>query len=351
MGWSRREFLATGLGGLGAGSMASWASAQTASDTAPLPRPRSAAVLCSRNERWGRPVNAPAWEILAGGGSALDAVVAGARVVELDPEDPSVGYGGLPNEDGVVQLDASVMCGKLKKCGAVGALERIKTASEVARLVLERTDHVLLVGEGALRFARAHGFEETNLLTEKARLEWLRWKENSSPSDDWLPPADGVYRDRAGRPTGTINVLAVDAQGDLAGCTTTSGLAYKIPGRLGDSPIVGAGLYLDFEIGAAGATGRGEEVIKTCGSFAVVEAMRRGLSPEEACLEACRRIARWTRERPDFDVKFVALRRDGVAGCAAIWGRPGDLGAAIQNSAGFELVRMAALYERPERKD
>ena len=210
---------------------------------------------------------------------------------------------------------------------------------------------VLLVGEGALRFARAHGFEEANLLTEKARLEWLRWKETSNPSDDWLPPADGVYRDRNGRPTGTINVLAVDAGGDLAGCTTTSGLAFKIPGRLGDSPIIGAGLYLDFEVGAAGATGRGEEVIKTCGSFAVVEAMRRGLSPEEACLEACQRIVRWTRERPDFDVKYVALRRDGEAGCAAIWGSSGDQGAAIQDAAGFRLVRTAFLYERPPRKD
>src|SRR5512143_467174 len=197
MGLSRRDFLATGIGGLGAGTMAPWAAAQTATD-ARLPQPHGAIVLCSRNEKWGRPVNVPAWEILAGGGSALDAVVAGARVVELDPEDVSVGYGGLPNEEGVVQLDASVMCGRLKKCGAVGALERIKTPSEVARAVLERTDHVMLVGEGALRFARAHGFEESNLLTEKARLEWLKWKENLSPADDWVPPADGVYRDRNG---------------------------------------------------------------------------------------------------------------------------------------------------------
>jgi N4-(beta-N-acetylglucosaminyl)-L-asparaginase len=139
------------------------------------------------------------------------------------------------------------MSGKLRKSGEVGALERIKTPSSVARLVMERTDHVMLVGEGALRFARAHGFEETNLLTEGARLRWLKWKENLSPKDDWLPPEDGVYRDKSGRPSGTINVLAVDAAGDVAGCTTTSGLAYKIPGRLGDSPIVGAGLYLDNE--------------------------------------------------------------------------------------------------------
>ena len=208
-------------------------------------------------------VNQPAWRILAARGSSLDAVIAGANVVELDPEDTSVGYGGLPNEEGVVQLDASVMSGKLRKSGAVGALERVKTPSSVARVVLERTDHVMIVGEGALRFARAHGFEEANLLTEKARLRWLKWKENLSPEDDWLPPADGIYLDHAGRPSGTINVLAVDAAGDVAGCTTTSGLAWKIPGRLGDSPIVGAGLYVDNEVGAAGATGRGEEVITT----------------------------------------------------------------------------------------
>jgi N4-(beta-N-acetylglucosaminyl)-L-asparaginase len=346
MSWSRRDFLATGLGGLGAAAAAPLAAAQPAG----LPAARGAAVLSSRGEAWGHKVNGPAWEILAARGSSLDAVVAGAQVVELDPEDTSVGYGGLPNEDGVVQLDASVMSGKLRKCGAVGALERIKTPSAVARLVLERTDHVMLVGEGALRFARAHGFEEANLLTEKSRLEWLKWKENMSAEDDWLPPADGVYRDSAGRPTGTINVLAVDAAGDLAGCTTTSGLAYKLSGRLGDSPIIGAGLYVDFEVGGAGATGRGEEVIKTCGSFAIVESMRRGLAPQEACLEACRRMVHWTRERPDFQVKFVALRRDGEVGCAAIWGGPGETEAALQDARGFRVVRGAYLYERPAKK-
>jgi N4-(beta-N-acetylglucosaminyl)-L-asparaginase len=288
---------------------------------------------------------------LATGGASLDAVVAGAQVVELDPEDESVGYGGLPNEEGVVQLDASVMSGKLKKCGAVGALERIATPSAVAKLVLERTDHVMLVGEGALRFAHAHGFEERELLTEKSRLRWLEWKERLSPNDDWLPPADGIYRDRQGRPTGTINVLAVDAHGDISGCTSTSGLAFKIPGRLGDSPIVGAGLYADFEIGAAGAVGRGEEVIKTCGSFVVVESMRRGLAPEDACLEALQRIVRWTQERPDFNVQFVALRRDGAAGCAALWGtEAAPPEAAVQTSAGLRVLRGKYLYERSAAK-
>jgi N4-(beta-N-acetylglucosaminyl)-L-asparaginase len=359
MSWSRRGFLGIGLAGLGAAAVpalvhgvpergATRPGAER--EPSPLPLPAGAAVLSSRGERWGREVNDAAWRLLAAGGTSLDAVVAGATVCELDPEDASVGYGGLPNEAGVVQLDASVMSGKLRKCGAVGALERIKTPSQVAQLVLERTDHVMLVGEGALRFARAHGFQEENLLTEKSRLAWLKWKENLSGEDDWLPPADGVYRDRSGRPSGTINVLAVDAQGDVAGCTTTSGLAYKISGRLGDSPIVGAGLYVDFEVGAAGATGRGEEVIKTCGSFAVVEAMRRGLEPEAACLEALRSIVRWTREQPDFQVKYVALRRDGAAGCAALWGaKDHAVEAALLTAAGFRVLRGAWLFEGPAR--
>ncbi len=358
MRWSRRDFLGAGAAGLGAAAAGSpllraavavagpGAAKQTQSPSSYVPG-ATPIVICSRGERWGRPVAEAAWEILSAGGSSLDAVVAGARVVELDPEDESVGYGGLPNEDGVVQLDASVMSGKLKKCGAVGALERIATPAAVAKLVLERTDHVMLVGEGALRFARAHGFEEQNLLTEKSRLRWLQWKENLSPTDDWLPPADGVYRDRQGRPTGTINVLAVDAHGDVAGCTTTSGLAFKIPGRLGDSPIVGAGLYADFEAGAAGAVGRGEEVIKTCGSFMVVEAMRRGTAPEEACLEALRRIVHWTQDRPDFQVQYVALRRDGAVGCAALWGKPtSPPEATVQTTAGVQVVRGKYLYER-----
>ncbi len=346
MPWTRRSFLGRGIAGLLAALAAPRATA--AQSPGGPPPPRGAAVLCSRGERWGRAVNDPAWRILAGGGDSLDAVVAGARVVELDPEDTSVGYGGLPNEDGVVQLDASVMSGRLRKSGAVGALERIKTPSEVARRVLERTDHVMLVGAGALRFARAHGFEEAELLTEASRLRWLRWKENLSPDDDWLPPADGIYRDRAGRPQGTINVLAVDAAGDVAGCTTTSGLAWKLPGRLGDSPIVGAGLYVDNAAGAAGATGRGEEVIKTCGSFSIVEAMRSGDPPAEACREALRNIVRWTREDPDFDVKYVALRRDGEAACVALRGRrdrPPE--AALRTAAGFRVIAGSYLYEQP----
>ncbi len=281
-------------------------------------------ILCSRGEEWGKKVLTPAWETLLQTGSILDAIEKGANVVELDPEDTSVGYGGLPNEEGVVQLDASVMFGPTHNCGAVAGLERIKTPSSVARLVMERTDHMLLVGEGALRFAKAHGFKEEDLLTEKSRLEWLKWKENLSPEDDWFPPADGKYEPKIEeRPTGTINVLGVDENGDIAGITTTSGLFGKIPGRVGDSPIIGAGLYVDNAVGAAGATGRGEEVIRTCGSFLVVEKMRAGLSPQEACEAVCQRIIEINGgpEKINFTDKFVAVSKSGEVGCAAIRGK------------------------------
>lgn len=280
-------------------------------------------IMCSRGEEWGRKVMTPAFEILKNGGNVLDAVEKGANVVELDPEDMSVGYGGRPNEDGVVQLDASVMYGPTHGCGSVASLERIKTPCSVARLVMERTDHIMLVGEGALRFAKAHGFKEENLLTEKARKGWLKWKETMSDRDDWLPPPEGYEAKE--RTDGTINVLAVDANGDVAGITTTSGLAYKISGRVGDSPIIGAGLYVDNEVGAAGATGRGEEVIRTCGSFFVVEKMRSGMSPQEACEAICERIIDLNggEDKVKFQDKFVAVSKDGEVGCAAITGRDG----------------------------
>ncbi len=280
-------------------------------------------LVCSRGEDWGRKVNAPGWEILSAGGNAMDAAEKAANVVELDPEDDSVGYGGLPNEEGVVQLDASCMYGPKHRPGSVACLEGIKTPCSVARLVMERTDHIMLVGAGAQRFAIAHGFQIENLLTEKSRLRWLKWKETLSTEDDWFPPSDGIYRDKSGRPTGTINVFAIDQQGNVAGITTTSGLFGKIPGRVGDSPIIGAGLYVDNEVGAAGATGRGEEVIRTCGSFYVVSLMRTGMSPNDACLEACKRIVEINERQGikiDFNDKFVAVNKKGEVGCAAIRG-------------------------------
>ncbi|MDZ7370659.1 MAG: N(4)-(beta-N-acetylglucosaminyl)-L-asparaginase, partial [candidate division KSB1 bacterium] len=287
-----------------------------------------------------------AWQVLQQGGSILDACEKGANVVELDPEDHSVGLGGLPNEDGVVQLDASVMYGPTHRCGSVMALEDIATPSSVARLVMERTDHIQLVGPGAKRFALMHGFKEQNLLTEEARLEWLRWKENLSDEDDWLPPADGKYEVRP-RPTGTINVLGIGAGGEIAGITTTSGLAWKISGRVGDSPIIGAGLYVDNQVGAAGATGRGEEVIRICGSFMVVELMRAGRTPEEACLEACRRILEINRGgKIDFNVKFIAVNRNGDVGCAAIRAQSeGEPSVSFITAEGFRVVKGRTLLE------
>lgn len=346
--FSRRDFIKTATSAAFSfpliGSTNRAAKGQAASFVGKVP-----VVVCSRGEEWGRKVNAPGWEILSAGGNAMDACEKAANVVELDPEDMSVGYGGLPNEEGVVQLDASCMYGPTHKPGSVACLEGIKAPCSVARLVMERTDHMMLVGAGAQRFATAHGFQIENLLTEKARREWLKWKENLSKEDDWLPPADGIYKDKNGRPTGTINVFAIDAQNNVAGITTTSGLAWKIPGRVGDSPIIGAGLYVDNTVGAAGATGRGEEVIRTCGSFFVVSLMRNGMSPSDACLEACKRIVEINQRQGikiDFQDKFIAVNKKGEVGCAAIKGskRNPPL-VAFSNADGFTAIPGKYLIE------
>jgi N4-(beta-N-acetylglucosaminyl)-L-asparaginase len=307
-------------------------------------------ILCSRDEDWGKKVNQPGWEILSQGGHILDAVEKSANVTELDPEDMSVGYGGLPNENGVVELDASIMYGPTHNCGSVASLRHIKTPSSVARLVMERTDHIMLVGKGALKFALAHGFKKENLLTEKARIAWLRWKENLNDQDDWLPPKDGKYEVKE-RSTGTINVLAVDKNGDIAGITTTSGLGFKIPGRVGDSPIIGAGLYVDNEVGAAGATGRGEEVIRTCGSFLVVELMRMGKNPQQACEAACKRIIDVNGgieniKKNRFNDKFVAVNKQGEVGCASIIGSSKRLPRlSYINETGFHVYDGSIMIE------
>ncbi len=288
-------------------------------------------VTSHRNETSQRAMQA-GWEILAGGGSALDAVETTTNIIEEDPQDWSVGYGGLPNERGVVQLDASIMDGATYSAGAVAALENIKYPSSVARLVMERTDHVLLVGVGALEFAKSWGFQEQDLLTDRAREHWLRWREQHSDRDDWGPPdhirgqgeQDAHLQDVPAETYGTVNVLAVDANGNLAGITSTSGLSYKIPGRVGDSPIIGAGLYADNEIGAAGATGRGEDVIKSCASYYIVMRMRDGRTPQQACEDALQMIAqRYRAVGLDFlpGEKFVAINRSGEYGCATTTGR------------------------------
>lgn len=281
-------------------------------------------VITSHSNEAGAQGVEAAWEILSDGGSALDAVEAGTNIIEEDPEDTSVGYGGLPNERGVVQLDASIMDGKTYSAGSVSAIENIMHPCSVARLVMERTDHVMLVGQFALDFARSWGFEEVDLLTDRARQAWLNWRENHSERDDWGPP-EHMRRPRTGgepdfeETHGTVNVLAVDSNGDIAGITSTSGMSYKVPGRIGDSPIIGAGLYVDNSVGAAGATGRGEDVIKSCASYYIVMRMREGRSPQDACQDAMQMIAdRYAAVGIDYmpGEKFVAINKDGEYGCA-----------------------------------
>ncbi len=302
-----------------------------------------------------------AMEMIKNGADVLDAVIAGVNIVEDDPMDDSVGYGGLPNEEGVVELDSAVMHGPSFRAGAVAALRNIKNPSKVARLVLERTDHVLIVGEGALKFAKAHGFKEENLLTEESREKWLKWKENLSKEDDWLPPHNidesdiGEYMKSYLRHYGTIHCSGLDSKGNLSCVTTTSGLAYKIPGRVGDSPIIGAGLYVDNEVGAAGSTGRGEANLLNCSSVMIVEWMRQGKSPEEACLLACKRVNERCREkrlqdekgRFKHNVKFYAINKRGEFGCAAIWegGRYGKPQFAIHDGELAKILEGVSLFK------
>lgn len=274
---------------------------------------------------FGEAANAAAWQLLAGGGSALDAVEAGARVPEADPENHTVGLGGYPDRDGHVTLDACVM-DHLGNLGAVACLEDIVHAVSVARRVMEKTPHVLLVGEGALQFALAEGFPRQNLLTpaaEKAWREWLRTAEyRPTPNIEQggrLPRAHGALPGAGKANHDTIGILALDRARHLAGACTTSGMAFKLRGRVGDSPISGAGLFVDGEIGAATATGVGEECLRMCGSHTVVELMRQGRSPEQACREAVERIARrYQPPRKDLQMAFVALHRDGRHGAYAL---------------------------------
>jgi len=262
-------------------------------------------------------VTSIAWEILQKEGSPLDAAEKATNVSELDPRDPTVGYGGDPNEDGFLQLDASVMSGPDNNAGAVAALENIKTPCSVARVVMERTDHLMLVGKGALKFAKMHGFKEENLLTEEARKHWVEWKENLNDRDYYHPPQKKY------KPEGecTITVLVLDAKGDIAGITSTVGHHFKIVGRVGDSPIIGAGLYVDNDVGAAGATGHGAESIKVCASFLTVEKMREGMSPQEACTYVCKRVVNRHNRKPMFNLKLIALNKKGDYGCCSVRGR------------------------------
>jgi len=319
---SRREFLGT-ASGLAAGAALAPATAAHLEAPAVVVRPqgRNVAVASLNGLRAVQKVS----ELLDEGVDTLDAAIEGVKIQELDPNDHSVGYGGLPNEEGVVQLDASCMHGPTRRAGAVGCLEGIKTPSVVAKYVMLYTDHVFLVGEGAKRFALSYGFEETNLLTDEAREIWLHWRANRGSGDDWL---DVPRDERLSISThGTINCNVVNAKGEISSVTTTSGVSWKVPGRVGDSPIIGAGQYTDPEVGAAGSTGLGEANIKVCGAFLTVEHMRRGMSPTDACLETLRRVAGMTedrlrdeRGRPTFGLTFYAVNKRGEFGGANLAG-------------------------------
>src|SRR5882724_6953562 len=344
---SRRDFLRSAASGV------------TASAVLGIPHPMRPPRPLPPESRWAaKPVAIAsanglravqqAFDILMQGADTLDSVIEGVKIQELDPNDDSVGYGGLPNADGVVQLDASCMHGPTKRAGAVGALENIKTPSEVAKLILKYTDHIFLVGEGAKRFALSYGFKEEDLLTPESRQLWLEWRANRGPDDDWLNVPQN--EPMVARPTGTINLDVVNAQGDVSSFTTTSGLAWKIPGRAGDSPIVGAGQYTDNDVGAAGSTGRGEANIMVCGGFLTVEGMRRGLAPTDACLETLKRVVQLTEPRllgsdgkPKFSLNFYAANKRGEFGAASLY--PGSYAAHDGKEA--KLRDTAYLYERP----
>jgi len=341
---SRREFVKTGAA---AGMLAAGASPALAQGpTVLIPRSVKPVVVSSANgnrfKNGGpRTCVAEAFERMLKGEDVLDALIAGVNIVELDPEDDSVGYGGLPNAEGVVQLDASCMHGPKKRAGAVASIEGVRTPSLVAKAVMELTDHHLLVGQGAQDFARQVGFKiEDDLNTENSRKKWLEWKRRTDPEHYLDPLKRAEASARVSRQMmaeglidphhfyGTINCNGVNAKGDVCGVTTTSGLAWKIPGRVGDSPILGAGLYVDGEVGAAGSTGRGEANLYGLCSFFVVEGMRNGMTPKDAGMAALKRIRANTVEKrllnskglPNFSVKFYVVNRKGEHAGLSLYG-------------------------------
>jgi N4-(beta-N-acetylglucosaminyl)-L-asparaginase len=315
-----------------------------------VPGPVRAVVISSANGNWfknGGKVTCveKAYTRMMEGADVLDALIEGVNIVELDPEDYSVGYGGVPNADGVVQLDSSCMHGPLKRAGGVAALEGVKTPSRVAREVMNQTDHHLLVGKGAQTFARNLGFEILDdLNTPLSRKMWLEWKEKTDPGHYLTPKSRGIASARAmremvaegklvsGHHWGTINCDGVNAKGEICGVTTTSGLFFKIPGRVGDSPILGAGLYVDGSVGAAGSTGRGEANLYNLSSYLIVENMRRGMAPKDAGMEALNRIKTNTIEKrlrkdngdPNFNINFYVVNAKGEFAGVAMYAEDDD---------------------------
>ena len=357
---SRRGFITTTVAGsLGFGAAAAeTADAATQAAGASASAGKRPIIVSAGN---GLEYLDAAYEFLKGGGDTLDAAIRVVKGPEDDPKDDSVGLGGLPNEEGVVELDACCMHGPTRRAGSVGGVRNIRNVSLVAKAVIEHTGHVMLVGEGAERFAVAMGFARENLLTERSRKTWLLWKEFHS-SDDWWGPGlahpdwrapeniaaneswqDGILRltQRAAElgiepefrtaavhkvlfpPTGTIHCSALNEKGEMSGITTTSGLAYKLPGRLGDSPVIGAGCYTDQDVGSAGATGSGEENIKVAGAHTIVENMRRGMSPQDAGMDALKRIVRnygGDQQKLRFmDMTYYILRKDGAYAGVSLW--------------------------------
>lgn len=296
-------------------------------------------AVCSSNGIRGV---AKAVDMIQKGADTLDAGVEGVKIQELDPNDQSVGYGGLPNADGVVQLDASCMHGPTKRAGAVGALEGIKTPSEIVRLIMKYTNHIMLVGKDAQRFAVSYGYQVEDLLTPASREAWLHWRANLSPNDNYIdePASEKMVK----YTTGTCPMMLVSAAGDMSSIVTTSGLSWKIPGRVGDSGIVGAGQYTDNDVGAAGSTGLGEANIMACGGFLTVEHMRRGMHPKDAAMATLKRVmamipARWigANGRPTFQLQYYAVNKAGVYGAAAMTASPfavcDEKGARIEDCA------------------
>ena len=367
MSFSRRHFVKTSV--LGAVAAGVGASAAVPEAVAESPQQGHASqsdaskrpiIICAHN---GQAYVEAAFAFLKGGGDTLDAAIRVVKGPEDDPNDDSVGLGGLPNEEGVVELDACCMHGPTRRAGSVGGVRNIKNVSMVSKAVMEHTGHVMLVGEGAERFAVAMGFPRENLLTDRSRKIWLLWKEFNSDRDwwgpgiadpHWHPPADAtkpqadLWRDRIQHlqqraadlgiepefqlaavrrvlfpPTGTIHCSALNEKGEISGITTTSGLSFKLPGRVGDSPIIGAGCYTDQDVGSAGATGSGEENIKVAGAHTIVENMRHGMSPQEAGMDALKRIVRnfngdMTRLRY-VDMTYYVLRKDGAYAGVSLW--------------------------------
>ncbi len=378
--WTRRKFfLATLTGGVAASTRRLFAAgdpsrkssivADDLADSAPASQGVRPLIISSAN---GLQHLDDGMALLKSGGDTLDAALAVVTKVEDDPNDDSVGYGGLPNEDGVVELDASVMHGPTRQAGAVGSIQKIKNPSLVAKTVMEKTNHIFIVGVGAQHFAEDQGFVPMNLLTERSRTAWLAWKASISPN--WRPGLDSPeWKEKLTQlldtpeklawrahiedvvmhpPTGTINCLAVNAKGDISGTTTTSGLAWKIAGRVGDSPIIGAGLFVDNEVGGAGSTGRGEENIKIAGGNTIVEMMRKGASPTDACMEALHRVVRNYKPFPErlklFHIQFYAVNKNGEHGAGSLWGKHNDgrpMQYAVHDGTKARLVRTTPMFD------